>query len=147
VTNFYASGHLQGMPMSDAARRADRDSPLPSPSFRAVYDENFKRVWRSLRRLGVPPEALDDAIQDVFLAVHRRLESFEGRSALATWVMSIAVRVARDHRRRFQRKGGRLEPLTTTERDEKPGPHERAMLSEAVRLTYETTDDAVRQLS
>ncbi|NJL96066.1 MAG: TIR domain-containing protein, partial [Anaerolineae bacterium] len=64
------------------------------PRFDAVYDEYFEFAWRSLRRLGVPTEALDDAVQDLFLVVHRRLDSFEGRSSLRTWIFGIALRVA-----------------------------------------------------
>jgi RNA polymerase sigma-70 factor, ECF subfamily len=68
------------------------------PDFGAVYQENVNLVWRALRRYGVPDAAIDDAIQDVFLVVHARLASFEGRSSLRTWTFGIARRVARDHR-------------------------------------------------
>ena len=36
-------------------------------SFKAIYDEHFRFVWRSLRRLGVPESDTADAVQDVFL--------------------------------------------------------------------------------
>jgi RNA polymerase sigma-70 factor (ECF subfamily) len=41
---------------------------------------------------------LDDAVQDVFVVVHKRLHDFEGRSSLKTWLFGIARRVVRDHR-------------------------------------------------
>lgn len=69
-----------------------------APDFGAVYQENVNLVWRALRRYGVPDAAIDDALQDVFLVVHARLASFEGRSSLRTWTFGIARRVARDHR-------------------------------------------------
>src|SRR5262249_30043790 len=56
----------------------------------AFYDEHFDFVWRSLRRLGVPEAALDDAAQDVFLVAFRRQSEFEGRSAVRTWLFGIA---------------------------------------------------------
>jgi RNA polymerase sigma-70 factor, ECF subfamily len=68
-------------------------------SFKAVYDEHFRFVWRSLRRLGVPESDVADAAQDVFLVVHRRLDEFEGRSKVTTWLYGICFRVARDRRR------------------------------------------------
>src|SRR5262245_51087494 len=37
--------------------------------FARVYEEQFDFVWRSLRLLGVRPDALDDVSQDVFSAV------------------------------------------------------------------------------
>ena len=75
------------------------------PGFDAVYEAHFDFVWRSVRRLGVPERLLDDAVQDVFLVVHRRLAGFEGRSSIRTWLFGIALRVARDHRRSLSRKG------------------------------------------
>ena len=53
-------------------------------AFDEVYDRWLDFVWRSLRRLGVPQASLDDAVQDVFVVVHRRLSTFEGRSTLKT---------------------------------------------------------------
>ena len=64
-----------------------------------MYDEHFRFVWRSLRRLGVPESDVADAVQDVFLVVHRRLGEFEGRSKVSTWLYGICYRVARDRRR------------------------------------------------
>lgn len=65
----------------------------------SIYQEHFDLVWRGLRRLGVAPGSLDDATQDVFLVVHRRLSEFEGRSALQSWIFGIAIHVARYYRR------------------------------------------------
>lgn len=67
-------------------------------SFRQVYDEHFRFVWRSLRRLGVREADVADATQEVFVIVHRKLDEFEGRSKMTTWLFGICMRVARDHR-------------------------------------------------
>jgi RNA polymerase sigma-70 factor (ECF subfamily) len=71
-------------------------------------------VWRTLRRFGVPDSSLDDAVQDVFVVVHSKLEGFEGRSSLKTWVFGIARRVARNYRpaARSPTVGERLEALS-----------------------------------
>jgi RNA polymerase sigma-70 factor (ECF subfamily) len=69
------------------------------PAFKVVYDEHFRFVWRALRRLGVPESDVSDATQDVFLVVHRRLDEFEGRSKMTTWLYGICLRVARDRKR------------------------------------------------
>jgi RNA polymerase sigma-70 factor (ECF subfamily) len=103
-----------------------------APSFEAVYDEWFEFVWRSVRRLGVADASLDDAVQDVFVVVHRQLPAFEGRSSMKTWLFGIALRVARDHHRAARRKGGLL-PLTANVADAAAGPYEQAVTSEAVR--------------
>lgn len=68
-------------------------------TFREVYEEHFRFVWRSLRRLGVGESDVPDAVQDVFLVVHRRLADFEGRSKTSTWLFGICLRVARDRKK------------------------------------------------
>lgn len=80
------------------------------PSFDDVYAANVAFVWRVLRTFGVPEAGIEDAVQDVFVVVHRRLPEWEGRAAITTWLFAIARRVASGHRRR----GGsdRTETLT-----------------------------------
>jgi RNA polymerase sigma-70 factor (ECF subfamily) len=67
--------------------------------FRAVYDQHYDFVWRSLRRLGVREADVPDALQEVFLVVFRRLQEFEGRARLTTWLFRICIRVAHDRHR------------------------------------------------
>lgn len=74
------------------------------PTFEDVYEQHSHFVLRSVAALGVPPAQIDDAAQEVFLVVHRRLASFEGRSSLRTWVYGIVVHVARGFRRTQRRK-------------------------------------------
>jgi RNA polymerase sigma-70 factor (ECF subfamily) len=54
--------------------------------------------------MGVPDDDLADAIQDVFLTVHRTLCGFQGRASLSTWVFTICRSVARDRRMRAFRR-------------------------------------------
>jgi len=70
------------------------------PSFDEIYAAHFAFVWRILRTFGVADAALEDAAQDVFVVVHRRLPEFEGRAAVTTWLFAIARRVAGGYRRR-----------------------------------------------
>jgi RNA polymerase sigma-70 factor, ECF subfamily len=65
-----------------------------------IYGQHAAFAWRTLRRLGVPEDDVADAMQDVFLTVHRNLEKFEGRSSVSTWLFTICRSVARDRRRR-----------------------------------------------
>ena len=99
--------------------------------FRAIHAEHLDMVWRSLRSLGVDEASVEDAVQDVFLVVHRRLGSFEGRSSVTTWLFGIVLHVARNQRRQERRKGG-LAPLDVDLADGAPGPHEEAEASEAL---------------
>jgi len=65
-----------------------------------LHDQYADFVWRSLQRLGVPKGNLEDALQDVFIVVQRRLGSFEPTAKMSTWLFGICLRVAAAHRRR-----------------------------------------------
>ena len=73
------------------------------PDFDALYTDHIAFVWRNLRRLGVAPAALDDACQDVFLVVHRRIADLPDN--VRSWLFGILRRVAADHRRTVRRRG------------------------------------------
>lgn len=88
----------------------------PPPSFRHVYRSHYTFVWRSLLRLGVDDSAVDDAVQDVFIVVHRKLGDFEGRAAVRTWLFAIARRIALRYRDRARRRA-QDEPETDTPTD------------------------------
>jgi RNA polymerase sigma-70 factor, ECF subfamily len=79
-------------------------APRVWPPFRELYEQHFAFTWRSLRYLGVPDAQLDDAVQEVWITVHRRLADFEGRSGLETWLFGIAVNVQRNLRRTERRR-------------------------------------------
>jgi RNA polymerase sigma-70 factor (ECF subfamily) len=102
--------------------------------FGALYAEHVQFVWRCLRGLGVPAAGLDDAAQDVFVAVHRQLPGFRGDASVRTWLYAITRHVAANHRRRDQRKGSALTPLEPESPslvDPQPGPLERAADAQA----------------
>jgi RNA polymerase sigma-70 factor (ECF subfamily) len=79
----------------------DRSSEVrsrPEARLRAMVDEHFDFIWRSLRRLGVTEEAVDDAAQRVFLVAATHVEAIEiGRER--SYLFGSAMRVAADFRR------------------------------------------------
>lgn len=89
-------------PESAAPSAADAPAPVgvTAPDFRDVYQANVRPVWRALSAFGVPLADVPDAVQEVFLVVHRRLPDFDGRHKVSTWIHSISVRVAMAARRR-----------------------------------------------
>lgn len=86
-------------------------SSYEAPSLEQIHRQHFGFVWRTLRHLGVPADVLDDAVQDVFLVVHRQIEDFEGRASMRTWLWSIARRIAYRHRRTAERRQRKLDAL------------------------------------
>jgi RNA polymerase sigma-70 factor (ECF subfamily) len=108
--------------------------------FEAVYAEHARFVWRSLARLGVPEEQIADGLQDVFVVVHRRLSSFEGRSSIRTWLFGITLRVASDLARRARRHPS--EPLVESLADTRgEAPFDSAARSEAVSTLHRILDE------
>jgi RNA polymerase sigma-70 factor (ECF subfamily) len=108
--------------------------------FDAAYQASFDLAWRTLRRMGVPQSQIDDASQDVFVIVHRRLGDFEGRSTLKTWVAGIAIRVASDYRRKKRRRGMEME-IDESIIDPRPGPLEQASRAEARAIVDQILDE------
>lgn len=79
-------------------------SPAPRPAesltFEAIYARWFDYVWLLLRRLGVREADLEDAAQEVFIVVHRRLPDYDPERPIRPWLSGIAQRVALRERRR-----------------------------------------------
>jgi RNA polymerase sigma-70 factor (ECF subfamily) len=119
------------------------------PPFESVYQEHFSFVWRTVRALGVPPAYLDDAVQDVFVIVHRKLGDFKPEASLKSWLFGIARRTAKDYRRSIRRRGVRVS-LTDVHLETRPAdPHTEAGRNEAVRILDEfagTLDESRRAL-
>jgi RNA polymerase sigma-70 factor (ECF subfamily) len=85
---------------------------------------------------------MDDAVQDVFLVVHRKLSDFQRRSSVRTWLFGIVLRVAHDYHRLYRRKErsasdeSRPDPDSLVD-EATPGPFERAEQADAIRLLEE----------
>ena len=85
--------------------------PGSSDRMRALLDAHFMFIWRLLRRLGVPRNDLDDAVQQVFIVASGRLadivESSE-RSFLFGTALRVAASLRRSARRRSEVDGEAL---------------------------------------
>jgi RNA polymerase sigma-70 factor, ECF subfamily len=120
---------------------------LDLPPFDALYDEYFALVWRTAHRLGVPESELDDVVQDVFLVVHRRLSSFDGRVAFRHWLLGIVARVVAGHRRTYRRKESKNVPHAVDRHGAEatpspsPAPSDQAEQHEALRLVVTLLDE------
>ena len=89
-------------------RVSGRTNPAEE-AVQALYCEHLAFVRRVLRSHGVTDACLEDGVQDVFLVVFRRLDDFVPRASHRAWIHGIALRIAKDHRRRARRKGGAVE--------------------------------------
>lgn len=84
----------------DVADEASDEASDDASDVRAIYRLHARFVWLSLQRLGVHLSDLDDIAQDVFVIVQRRLDTFDRRARVTTWLFGICMRVAANYRRR-----------------------------------------------
>jgi RNA polymerase sigma-70 factor (ECF subfamily) len=65
----------------------------------AIFRQEFRYVWGSLRRLGVQERDLEDNTHEVFVRVHDQLPLFDASQPLRPWLFSIALGIAMNYRR------------------------------------------------
>lgn len=106
-----AVAHALETAPTERIERFERDVEVLS--FDDVYTAHVAYVWRVLRTFGVSEAQIEDAVQDTFVVVHRRLPEWEGRAQITTWLFAIARRVASAYRR----KGAGAKRTETLERE------------------------------
>ncbi|HWB80964.1 MAG TPA: RNA polymerase sigma factor [Nannocystaceae bacterium] len=75
----------------------------------AIYRAHVGFVWRVVRRLGVPAEAIEDLVHEVFLVVRRRLSEVAQHGDGRAWLFMITRGVVSNDRRIRARRHRRHE--------------------------------------
>jgi RNA polymerase sigma-70 factor, ECF subfamily len=82
------------------ASAAPADSPVDGRlDATAIFQQEFRYVWNSLRRLGVHDRDLEDLAHEVFVRVHDQLPLFDPERSLRPWLFGIALGIATNYRR------------------------------------------------
>ncbi len=116
---------IQRIPVRiEAAEGAQVAMPRDLPS---IHDQHAEFVWLSLQRLGVRDDDIEDLLQDVFIVIHRRLDSFDGSARMTTWIFGICMRVVAAYRRRAFRRCEQLAAQVPEQRDLEGSPEEAAI--------------------
>lgn len=99
-------------------RAALRGLPTPARVCAPVHESRLKTrdvfraeagfVLRLVRSLGVPPGDAEDVAQEVFLVVHRQLQTLNDPQRLRSWLFGIVRRVVANYRRRAHRRHEQL---------------------------------------
>ena len=76
------------------AQQGDRDA------YRALLEDVAPLVQRYLRRQLGESDALEDVVQDTFVALHRARHTFDPERPIEPWLFAIAHNAAVDHLRR-----------------------------------------------
>ena len=88
-------------------------------------------VWATLERLGVRSRDLDDQLQEVFVVVFRRLDSYDGSTPIRGWLYGVCRRVAAAYRRRGYVRHEVPSEVQEDQVEEGDGPFESASQREA----------------
>ncbi len=118
-------------------RENARSAPAPL-TLEDVYRDHFDFVYRQAARLGGPAIDAEDAAQEVFLVVARKLDTFDGTSLVTTWLYGITLNVVRSQRRR-----ARIRRLFEANEEKSEVPVrsvDRAEVLDAHRIAYEILD-------
>jgi RNA polymerase sigma-70 factor (ECF subfamily) len=126
-----AGPHAQAHPVS-------RETPAVVPSFRIVYDGYFDFVWTSTRRLGVPIDAVDDVVQEIFVVVSARLSTIERPASLRSWIYGVVRRTVSTYHRKQRVRSTKESPNPFEEgaNSMQPSPLDLAVMSDEVRLLW-----------
>lgn len=98
------------LPMLTVPESAEPPAAAAGDRLTTLFQHHFDLVWRTVRRLGVPPEGIDDAAQEVFVVASRRLDAIEPGKEKA-FLYGTAVRVAAGARRAQERRRRAPVPL------------------------------------
>jgi len=109
-----APGRVDDLALVERVRRGDLGA------FEELYRAHAGKLFSvACRMLGNPTDA-EDQLQEIFLAAHRKLESFRGESALGTWLYRLATNHCLDY---LRSRAGRASQLTDA-LDDEPGGYE-----------------------
>jgi len=87
------AGRADDLALVERCRKGDLSA------FETIYRTHSGRLYSvACRMLGNPADA-EDLLQEIFLAAHRKLDSFRGESALGTWLYRLATNLCLDHLR------------------------------------------------
>jgi RNA polymerase sigma-70 factor, ECF subfamily len=118
-------GRTGDMALVDRCRRGDL------LAFEELYRAHAGRLYGlTCRMLGNPADA-EDLLQEVFLAAHRKLETFRGESALGTWLYRLATNLCLDY---IRSRAGRASQVTDALDDDPamPGAGGRGLAEQTV---------------
>jgi RNA polymerase sigma-70 factor (ECF subfamily) len=97
------------MALVERCRRGDLGA------FEELYRQHAGRLYSVACRMVGNPSDAEDLLQEIFLAAHRKLDSFRGDSALGTWLYRLATNLCLDY---LRSKAARTNQLTRVLDDE-----------------------------
>jgi RNA polymerase sigma-70 factor (ECF subfamily) len=85
--------------LTDLASTAAGTERIAAGEFEAIVLANQRRIFHVLCSLVRDRETADILTQECFLRAYRKRHSFRGEASVGTWLVRIAMNLARDHAR------------------------------------------------
>lgn len=109
--------------LPDYARLPDRElaqrcAARDSAAIRHVISTNNQRLFRAAWSVLKNRSEAEEAVQAAYLSAFDRITTFEGRSALSTWLTRIVINEALGRRRANERRRRHLEEVGVTVLDD-----------------------------
>src|SRR5260370_1950725 len=82
---------LDSSPVSEAIRLAQRGD---AGAFEIIYQQHSRRVYALCLRMLRDPIEAEDLVQDVFVLLFRKIQSFRVESPFSTWLHTLPVTLA-----------------------------------------------------
>ena len=112
-----------------------RGKPASHPCLEAFRQE-FDYLIRTLRRLGVPGQDVEDLAHEVFLVLHRTWNSYDPTRSLRAYLFGIAFKVSCSHfrksKREFAREAIEIQDLGPRPDQEVETSQQRSLLLKAI---------------
>lgn len=151
VTNLEQLRQIQ-----DDLRVADDDQDVAGRAFFNLF-ESYDAVLRGYaRRQSVPPDQIDDLVQEVWIAVHRQLPDFRHngqKGAFRNWLVQLVRGKAVDEvRRRMRHSAGQHQSTNfwdkraDSETDNPTTDFDQELLQQAIQSFYDTAPASEREV-
>lgn len=101
-------------------------------AFRTLYDRYYLFVINKCKRVLNNPNEAEDVAQAVFLKLHNRYQSFEGKASFSTWLYAITYRSCIDYMRQTKKM-----TITNIDFDERSEQYEHIQLDEDMDIETE----------
>lgn len=112
-------------------------------AFEELYQQTSGRVFAICLRMTGDRERARELLQDVYVRVWERLDSYRGDAAFTSWLHRLTVNAVLAHLRAARRRGDRLEELPDDPEDAVTGDDGDEAMAMADRLDLES---AIRAL-
>src|SRR5579872_669069 len=102
------------LPEAEAIRRAQQGD---GDGFERLYKLHSRRVYAICLRMVANTTLAEDMVQDAFLQLFRKIQSFRGESAFSTWLHRLVVNMVLMRLRKKQLPSVSLEELMTPDEE------------------------------